>query len=70
MIADTSLVTTGASLLLGGGGLDVTAGTTNTATDVSLVSALETSKNYTFSAFSIFLERLQMRGNEMAVIDF
>ena len=61
----------GAPLLLGGGGgLDVTACPTNTAPDVSLVSALETSKSYTFSAFSIFSERLQMRGGEMAAVDF
>ena len=65
MIADTSVVTTGAPLLLGGGGLDVTAGTTNTATDVSLVSALETSKSYTFSAFYVFSRRYRLNNNKI-----
>ena len=50
MIADTSLAAP----------LGAESVVNNTATDVSLISALETSKSYTFSAFSAFSERLKL----------
>ena len=57
MIADSSLAPNFGAGILGESTLN------NTTTDVSLVSALETSKSYTFSAFSAFSERLKLGDN-------
>ena len=54
MIADSSLAPTF------GGGILGESTVNNTTADVSLISALETSKSYTFSAFSAFSERLKV----------
>jgi len=45
-----------------GGGIlgESTVNTNHTTADVSMISALETSKSYTFSAFSAFSERLKL----------
>ena len=71
MIADSSLAPPFGG---GGAGGGVESAVNNTTTDVSLISALETSKSYTFSAFSAFSERLRLGvdpalDNNNAVVD-